>query len=84
MKLNDYFEEYSVNIQGFCKDHGIPRQIIYNIFQGMTPTLKWAVLIEKGTKGKVKCKDLLSEKKVKKKTKNDETIKKTDKIYEPC
>lgn len=77
MKLVDYFEKYSVNIQAFCKDHGIPRRIIYNIFQGMTPTLKWAVLIEKGTSGKVKCKDLLSEKGLEKKPKNKKTIQKT-------
>lgn len=62
MKLSEYLKLTKEKNFEFSLRAKIPERTIYNILAGKTPNLKTALLIEEATKGKVKCKDLLSEK----------------------
>ena len=75
MKLADYLKFIGEKNFEFSIRAKIPERTIYNILAGKTPNLKTAVVIEKVTKGKVKCKDLLAEEKASKEKKMDNAVK---------
>lgn len=58
MKINEYVEEYSVNISDFARKCGVSRGTILRILDGKPMSLEVALKIEKGTKGAVKITDL--------------------------
>ncbi len=65
MRLSEYFEKYGVKAVWLAKKIGVSPQAISNIAKGANPSLEVAVKIEEATDGKVKCRDLLSNKKKK-------------------
>jgi len=65
MRLPEYFEKYGVKAVWLAKKVGVSPQAISNIAKGANPSLEVAVKIEEATEGRVKCRDLLPEKKKK-------------------
>lgn len=60
MKLKEYIEEVGIPINEFARRLKISPATIYNIFNDKDIRLSVAVKIEEATKGKVKCRELLS------------------------
>lgn len=63
MKLGKYLDELSINKAAFARKIGISTQFLHAIINGeKMPSLPVAIEIENATKGKVKPKDLISDK----------------------
>ena len=58
MKLEEYVEEYCINVTKFAKKIGVNRNTLLNIMKGETPSLHVAKLIKEATEGKVKPEDM--------------------------
>ena len=59
MKLNEYFDEYCINITAFSHKIGKSKTYIYRLLNGNIPKAKDAKLIEEATDSKVTKEELL-------------------------
>lgn len=68
MKLKDFFDSIKedISLSRWCRKHRIPEKTIYNIYNGQDIMLTTAMQIEKATKRKVKCQDLVNPEKLQK------------------
>ncbi len=55
MKLQEYLEEAGVSISRFAEKVGISRQLVHKWLRGKEPLLRYALIVEDLTDGKVDC-----------------------------
>lgn len=67
MKLIEYLTDIGITPAVFAKKANISAPTIYNVLKGKDIYLSIALRIEKATKRKVKCRELISESRIKKK-----------------
>jgi len=59
MKLEQYFDQYCINVTAFARKIGKSKTYIYQLIKGKIPKVSDAKLIEEATEGKVSKEELL-------------------------